>query len=191
MEVNKQSIKAFWNSLKGVFSDNVKKNALALLITVAYIILGTLSLVTLVSTFEISLSTFFKVWIICINLPTTIVTSLIFIGKWKGAVANNEMIGNLYSIKLELELKKQEIEHLKLVQQQFATIADLSEKLKKIEQEWKEKLEIQNELWGYKCMVASKDGNVRDAILSNKGWNDSNKMKEIIEESEKPSDAPE
>jgi len=181
-------IREFWQKLRIAFKDNYKKNMINIGLMIYYMVFAFLTLLTLLITFELSYSTFFKVLILCLNLPVFVVLSLILVGKWKGGQVHAEMIEKVYEIQLELELKKQEIENLKLLQQQAAIIGDLSEQLSRVKEDYKKELDYVNELATYKILLAAKDGKVPDVVCRVKDWNDSNKTIEIIERKEASKD---
>lgn len=181
MESPTIKIRDFWQKLRNAFKDNFKRNMINIGLMIYYMVFAFLTLLTLLITFELSYSTFFKVLILCMNLPVFVVLSLILVGKWKGTQVHTEMLEKVYEIQLELELKKQEIENLKLLQQQAAIIGDLSEQLSRVKEDYKRELEYVNEIATYKILVAAKDGKVPETVCKVKDWNDSNKTIEIIE----------
>lgn len=176
--------KELWSRIQTSFRNNTSRNVLNIGLMVYYIIYAILSLSTLLGTGEIDLHAFWKILVLCINLPVLVVTSLILVGKWKGSVSQVEMQKTLYDVQLELELKKQEIDNLKLLQQHASVIGDLTEQLQRIKEEYREKMENQREIWEYKCQLAARDGKVPEALIANKGWRDANDLICVVDKKE-------
>lgn len=174
-------LRDLWKKIRTSFQENFSKNFINIGLMIYYIVYAIFTLSTLLGAGELSLSVFWKVLVLALNLPVLVVLSLVLVGKWKGSQVHVAMLEKIYQVQLELELKKQEIEHLKLIQQQFTTIGDLNERLQKQKEEYTKELAYQNEMATYKILLAAKEGKVPEVICSVKEWNDTNKTIEIIE----------
>jgi len=191
MENPSSKLKELWTKIRATFQENFSKNIINIGFMIYYIFYAIATLSTLLGAGELSFTVYWKVLVLALNLPVLVVTSLLLVGKWKGAQTHALTLENLYQVKLDLELMKKENEHLKSIQQLNHTIGDLTQDIQRIKEGFRKKLENEREINEYRCQLAAKNSKVPDAIIANKGWNDSNKTIEIIEKSEpKEDDAP-
>lgn len=182
--------KDIWAKIQANFQNNLSRNIINIGLMFYYIIYAILSLSALLGTNEISIHAYWKILILCINLPILVVVSLVLVGKWKGSTSQVETQKNLYDVQLELELKKKDIEYLKLLQQQASVIGDLTEQISRMKEDFRRELSYERDIAEYRTQLAARDGKVPDAICRVSDWNESNKTIEIIE-GEKPTDTTE
>lgn len=184
MENPSIKLKEIYQKIRTKFQENFSKNMINIGLMLYYMIYAVISLSSLLNSSEITIQVFWKLLVLCLNLPILVVMSLVLVGKWKGSQTRGDMLEKFYDVQLQLELKKQEIEFMKLIQQQAAVIGDLTEQLERIKCDFKREQGYQREIAEYRCQLAARDGKVPDAICSTKDWNDSNRTIGNIEKSE-------
>ena len=186
MENPSIKLKEIYEKVKLKFQENFSKNIINIGFMLYYIFYAIISLSTLLISNEIALNVYWKVLVLCLNLPVLVVSSLILVGKWKGSQTRSDMLEKFYDVQLQLELKKQEIEFMKLLQQQAAIIGDLTEQISRLKDDFRKEQEYEREISEYRTLLAARDGKVPEAICRVKDWNEANKTIEIIEKSEEP-----
>lgn len=181
METPSFNLRNACKKIKGKFQENIGKNMINIGFMLYYMIYAGLSLGSLLNDNEIGIFVFWKLLILCLNLPILVVLSLVLVGNWKGSQTRNTMLEKLYEVQLQLELRKNDIEHLKLIQQQASVIGDLTEQIARIRRDFMREQKYEREISEYRCQLAARDGKVPEAVISNCDWNEANSTIENIE----------